>query len=184
MANKIESQVIGELVEEHYPGFGFWKSKEVPIPFFDGKLLPVIFTFEAEADKSFISEADETLINFFGLDQSYRQSVSHLVFKYCKEYIQAVGFCEADKPLWELQEQDGIWQYVYPNEVYLVRRGPKREDIYVEVDCECEWDPEHGLQLVFRRGKKLIGVSEQGEHLTEADTYEKPDEEDEFLSAF
>jgi len=52
------------------------------------------------------------------------------------------------------------------------------------VACECDWEPEHGLQLVFRQGRKLTRISAQDGHLTEADAYDKPDEEDELLSKF
>ena len=50
--------------------------------------------------------------------------------------------------------------------------------------CECEWEQEHGLQLVFRQGKKLTRVSDQDGHLTKADAYGIPDNEDKLLSAF
>lgn len=54
--------------------------------------------------------------------------------------------------------------------------------LYVQVACACEW--EHGLQLAFRQGKKLTIISDQDGHLTEADAYDIPDEDDELLSRF
>jgi hypothetical protein len=27
----------------------------------------------------------------------------------------------------------------------------RRCRVYVSVECECDWEPEHGLQIVFRR---------------------------------
>lgn len=37
---------------------------------------------------------------------------------------------------------------------------------------------------MFRQGKKLTRISDQDGHLTEADAYDKPDEEDELLSHY
>ena len=66
----------------------------------------------------------------------------------------------------------------------MSRRAYQEQDIYVQVACECDWEQEHGLQLVFRQGKKLTRISDNDGHLTEADAYGKPDEEDELLSKF
>ena len=184
MTNQITSQVLGHLTqEENFPDW--WKSEEVPIPFFDGKKLVVIFMgFEPEDDKTFIPEAEEALKNFFTLGNSYRQSISHLVFKNCKEFLEAIGFDEADQRLWDIEDENEIWQFVHPGEIYVTRRPYKEHDMYVQVTCECDWEQEHGLQLVFRQGKKLTRISDQDGHLTEADAYGKPDEEDELLSKF
>ena len=66
----------------------------------------------------------------------------------------------------------------------MARRSRRYEDIYINVTCECEWEKEHGLQIVFRQGKQLTRISEQDGHLTEADAYDKPDKEDALLNQF
>lgn len=48
--------------------------------------------------------------------------------------------------------------------------------------CGCEWEEEHGLQLVFKEGKKLTRISGYDGHITAADAYDIPDEQDELLS--
>jgi hypothetical protein len=73
---------------------------------------------------------------------------------------------------------------VHPSEIYVTRRPKNDQDIYIQIACECDWEEEHGLQLVFRQGKKLTRVSSQDGHITEADAYGRPDEEDELLSQF
>ena len=59
-----------------------------------------------------------------------------------------------------------IWQHVRPTEVMLER---SRHDphVYVVAAAECAWEPEHGLQLVFRQGDELIRVGPQDGHLTD-----------------
>lgn len=182
--NQILSQVVGPLIQdETFPDW--WKGQEVRIPFLDERKLPIVFmNFEPDADKTFVSEADQALTNFFGLNTFYRESISHLVYKNCKDFLDDVGFDESDQALVDIEDENQIWRFVYPTEVYVTRRPYAEQDMYVQLVCECDWEQEHGLQLVFRQGKKLTRVSSQDGHLTEADAYDKPDEEDELLSKF
>jgi hypothetical protein len=184
MSNQILSQVIGQLTQdETFPDW--WKSGEVPIPFLDDKKLPIIFMdFDPEADKTFLSEADQALTCFFALGKSDRKSISHLVYKNCKDVLEAIGFDEADQAMWDIENENEVWKFVHPSEMYVTRRPYAEQDIYIQLACECDWEQEHGLLLVFRQGKKLTRVSSQDGHLTEADAYDKPDEEDELLSKF
>ena len=184
MRNQILSQVIGQLTQdETFPDW--WKSREVPIPFLDDKKLPIIFmNFEPDTDKTFLSEADQALTNFFTLDRAFRESISYLVYKNCKDFLEAIGFDESDQALWDIADENQIWKFVHPSEIYVTRRLYAEQDIYVQLACECDWEQEHGLQLIFRQGKKLTRVSSQDGHLTEADAYDKPDKDDELLSKF
>lgn len=40
----------------------------------------------------------------------------------------------------------------------------------LSIECECAWEPEHGLQLVFASGERLSRVSPYDGHLTWAST--------------
>jgi hypothetical protein len=82
------------------------------------------------------------------------------------------------------QNINEIWTLVNPSEIYLNRRDRKDKDIYLVVSCGCDWEEEHGLQLVFRQGKKLTRISGHDGHITESDAYDTPDDEDLLLSSF
>lgn len=184
MRKQITSQHLGQLTQdENFPDW--WMSQPVQIPFFGNSRLPVIFMdFTPEQDGSFIQEADQALTNFFNLSSVDRLALSGLACKNCMNFLDAVGFDEADAPLRAIKSEHEIWQFILPTEVYITRRPYREQDIYVQVACECDWEQEHGLQLVFRQGRKLTRISDQDGHLTEADAYDKPDEEDALLSAF
>lgn len=98
--------------------------------------------------------------------------------------MNAVGFDKADEHLRQIKDKNEIWNFIHPTEIYVTRRPYNEQDIYVQIACECDWEKEHGLQFVFRQGRKLTRISEQDGHLTEADAYDKPDKEDELLSKF
>lgn len=184
MNKEIVSKIIGRLKQEdNFPDW--WKSEEIEIPLFGNQKLQIIFMdFEPEYDKTFIEEADQALTNFMRLNVKDRNLISELAFKNCVDFLDEVGFDEADEPLRQIKDHNEIWKYIQPNEIYVTRRPYKEQDIYVQIACECDWEREHGLQLVFRQGKKLTRISDQDGHLTEADAYDKTDEEDELLSRF
>jgi hypothetical protein len=184
MALEITSKVIGQLKQDdQFPDW--WKSDAIEIPFFDNEKLTVTFmNCEPEVDEDFIEEADQALSNFLKLTTADRRSLSELAYQNCLEALDAAGVDESDEPWGELKDRGEIWNFVHPSEIFVSRRPYKEEDIYVMLDCECDWEEEHGLQLVFRQGKKLTRISSQDGHLTEADADDKPDEEDKLLSQF
>ncbi|RZL50129.1 MAG: hypothetical protein EOP00_05730 [Pedobacter sp.] len=184
MSKEITSKIIGQLKqEETFPDW--WKSAEFEIPFFGNDKLTITFMdFEPEHDTTFIAEADQALTHFMKLTIENRNSISELAYKNCMDFLDAVEVDKADEPFRQLTDKNEIWKFIHPTEIYVTRRPYQEQDIYVQVACECDWEQEHGLQVVFRQGKKLTRISDQDGHLTEADAYDKPDEEDELLSKF
>ena len=87
-------------------------------------------------------------------------------------------FCEASDlaPL-DIPAPAEVWNHVTPTAVH-VRRGRRDRDVYVAFMCECAWEPEHGLQLVFRGGDRLVRVSAQDGHITQADAHGILDDQD------
>ena len=49
---------------------------------------------------------------------------------------------------------------------------------YVSVECECDWEPEHGLQIVFRDGRTVTKVGPYNGHLTNNSAYGRQDLDD------
>ncbi|MEZ4885933.1 MAG: hypothetical protein R3E32_14460 [Chitinophagales bacterium] len=146
---EIESKVIGRLIQnEEFDDW--WESKPMQIPFLENKELKITFMdFVPEDDKEFMVEADNALENFLSKKQEERLELSELVHKNCMEFLNTIGYDEMDKPLWEMKNKNEIWKYVYPQGIYITRRNRRDEDIYLNITCECEWEQEHGLQLVF-----------------------------------
>jgi Domain of unknown function (DUF6985) len=68
-----------------------------------------------------------------------------------------------------------VWTHVQLGKEPIVsRRASGDKAIYVSIECNCEWEPEHGLQLVFRNGNQLVKVGPYDGHLTHADAYADP----------
>jgi hypothetical protein len=179
----ITSKQIGQLTQDE-DFQDWWKSNETEIPFFDRKKMTITFmNFEPDNDLKFIEEADNALLNFQRLTFADRVKLSEVVYKNYLNFLAAIGQEESHHQI-EIKSATDIWKFVHPKEIYVSRRPYKEMDMYVQISCECDWEEEHGLQLVFRQGKQLTRVSDIDGHLTEADAYDKSDEEDELLSKF
>lgn len=179
---RINSSIIGALIQnEKFPEW--WRSELVSFPFV-GMDLPVTFmNLISESDTQFVSEADAAITNFMGLESAYKFELAEHVMSNFKEVASYVG--EDSIPA-EMKNVNilSIWNFVYPTEIFISRRDKGDKDIYLILACECEWEKEHGLQFVFRQGKKITRVSDQDGHLTNADAFDLPDEEDKLLSSF
>ena len=184
MSETIQSNVIGTLKQDG--SFSdWWISDPVEIPLLAGEKFQITFMgFEPKEDAGFITEADNALKSFLSLTINDRNSLSELVNQNCTDFLEMVDFDEMDEELRQISEPNDIWKFVYPTEIYVSRRSRRDQDIYISISCNCEWEQEHGLQLVFRQGKKLTRISSNDGHLTESDAYDTPDEEDELLSKF
>ena len=164
----IKSEIIGVL-RQNDKFDDWWESELIEIPFFDNKKLKITFTdLNPSQDLTFIQDADIALRSFLEKRVTNRLTISDAIFKNCMDFLKAVEYDEADKMLWDIQYKEEIWNFVYPENIYVSRSDA---DIYINAICECEWEHEHGLQLVFFKGIKLTRVSSQDGHLTESEAY-------------
>lgn len=184
MTREITSKIIGPLQQDKQFA-NWWTSEEIEIPLFNHQKLTITFIdFEPEEDENFIAEADEALERFLKLRVDDRNSISTYAYKNCMDFLELVAFDAQVDALRAIEDKNEIWNYIAPIELFVSRRRWKDKDIYVQIDCECDWDQEHGLQLVYRQGLKLTRISSIDGHLTEADAYDLAEDKDELLSKF
>jgi hypothetical protein len=63
------------------------------------------------------------------------------------------------------ENPEAIWKHVKPSQVYA-RAGQEDDSVYIVAACECDWEPEHGLLMVWRDGKILNKVGGDDGHIT------------------
>ena len=146
-------------------------SQPVTVPCFDN--LPLTFTLNSLTAEDVV-DTSEAVAAFLGLGARDRMAASPFMFQNYRRMADAVS--EADLDCWVMAPEE-VWAHVHPTEVFVSRR---RRDgiIYVQVTAECDWEREHGLQIIYRQGNELSRVSAQDGHLTHADAYGLPDTED------
>ena len=147
-------------------------SEPVSVPYFDGQ--PLTFTLDGltEADTEDVQSA---VTAFLGLGADARRAASQFVFQNYRRMVEAVGDDQVDC---HIKSPDDVWAYVHPTEIYVSRRHRRDMLIYIQITAECDWEREHGLQIVYRRGVELSRVSDQDGHLTHTDAYDVPEDQD------
>ena len=164
-------QGIGNL--EPHPDVPEWLvSAPIPIPLFDG--LPLTFTLEAIEGKD-APEVATAIASFLRLGPESRSAASPYVYDNYKFIAESAD--EEDLGF-RINSADEVWEHVYPTDIHVSRRRRRDKAIYVQVAAECDWDLEHALQLVYRRGFELSRVSDQDGHLTHTDAYDLPEDQD------
>lgn len=159
----MHSQIVGQLQPDlHNPGA--WRSLPIAVPYFDNKKLEVVFTEEMDEDA--LQEADKALGQFFKLTGAVRLRDSKQVYKNYTDSLQSPHATRLN-----ISSPADVWLHVTPTEI-LVDYG-ENNGFFVIAFCECTWEEEHGLQLVFNDGKKLTRAAPIDGH------YEDEDEDDE-----
>lgn len=157
----VESKIIGTLTQNK--NFAdWWTSEEIAIPFWDHQKLTIAFTdYHPNEDEHFLAEADELLATFLKKTATDRLAASKYVYRNCMDFLDAIGFNEDDEAMWNMPSEEHVWQFVTCTELYISRDHFHDKRLYLQIMCECKWEEEHGLQLVYDQQGKLIRVSAQ-----------------------
>ncbi len=153
----MESKIVGQLKPNEYDT-DFFESEPCEIPFFDNRKLKIGFV-EAE-HQPYLDGADIVLKNFLKLNSTDKIRNSEIVHHYYAETLKN-GYT---KPL-NVSTSKDIWNFVTPTEIII--HWDENGDYYLCVSCECEWEEEHGLQLVFKDGQTLTRASGHDGHFTD-----------------
>lgn len=130
-------------------------SQPVKVDLLDGKLLPFIFEEEEDVDLAALIRPIESAVeNFLRLSPDSREELTELIYANYQEILDVSTL----QPL-PMRSKSDVWKYVYPDRVF-VKQHPDDKNIYVVVTGDCEWEQEHGLQMVFRDGEKISSVSD------------------------
>jgi len=95
------------------------------------------------------------------------------IFRYYKDMIRYWepgddGYVVIDCP-------GDVWKHVQlGDEPMFTRNDSGDKGVYVSLECNCDWEPEHGLQIVFRNGDTVCKVGPYDGHLTNANAYGDP----------
>ena len=66
-----------------------------------------------------------------------------------------------------------VWLHVQLGDKLMVtRRAYGDQAIYVSIEGRCDWEPEHGLQIVLKNGESVVKVGPYDGHLTQSDAYD------------
>lgn len=162
---------IGEL--QAHPLAPKWLiSSPIDIPYFDGLPLVMVLDGLEDADEN---EAIDAIESFLRLGPKDRLAASPYVYK---NYLRIADVADDEDLGCRIDSDAEVWSHVRPTEVFVSRRSRRDRAIYVQITADCDWEPEHGLQIVYRRGSELSRVSDLDGHLTHSDADDLAEEQD------
>ena len=166
----MELEPLGELKQD--PDIDEWLvSEPVSVAYIGGRQSP--FVVESIEDDGSPGEFTTAIKNFLALAESDQAEATPYLFQHYRRFVEAVGCDHLD---FVVASPSDIWAHVKFTTVCVARRFYADRDVYVRITGSCDWDEEHGLQIVFRRGNILARVSGEDGHLTTADAYALPEE--------
>jgi hypothetical protein len=123
----------------------------------------------ADEDKESVHVA---VAAFLTNDDSALRTACADVFAYYLDTVRLVREQGWDLDLPDLAEPEQVWDHVSVGHEFQVGRdGGADGQVYVSIECECAWAPEHGLQLVFRGGRTISKVGPFDGHLTNTSAF-------------
>jgi uncharacterized protein DUF6985 len=90
------------------------------------------------------------------------------------QYRDDILSLEEAAPRYAMAEASAIWSQVRLGDtLYVTRRaeGDAEDGVYASLECNCDWEVEHGLQLVVRGGATISKIGPYDGHLTNADAF-------------
>jgi hypothetical protein len=155
---------------EPYEDFGWLRSKALPLGALGGRHCRVVLEgYEEDPNKQDFHAA---IANLLSSELDLLEAASSYVFRYYEDMSAEWDHDDAEYVQADLQS---IWEHVQlGSELHISRRSYGDRGVCVSLECNCDWEEEHGLQLVFSEGRTVIKVGPYDGHLTNADAYDDP----------
>ena len=146
---------LGTLIEEE---FDWLASEPLDVQALGSRCRFIVDGFEpSEAASLTASVQSFCALTAAGLKREAGDHVWAYYRDFAARYVDEPGFPS-------ISGADQIWDFVtFGDEVWVKRDG---SHWYVSVENECAWEPEHGLELVFKDGRQLVKVGQVDGHLT------------------
>ena len=154
---------LGTVVKD--ADLGWYRSAPIPVPVLGG--APCLITVDGYDDDPAQEDFHAVIRNFLALDHSALVEAASSIYAYYRDAMDDVLADGDDEWHVEISGPEDVLAHVQlGNEPIVVRDSNGDQRVYVSVECECAWEPEHGLQIVFRDGATVTKVGPYDGHLT------------------
>src|SRR5579859_7301882 len=133
---------LGTVIKD--PRFNRYSSKPISVPVLGNKLCRIVLEgYDEDQNKEQFHTA---IANFLSIDKSVLKAAASHVFQYYKD-------CNAywkpgDEQFLIIASPDDVWDHVrFGDEPMVSRRAYRDNGIYISLECGCDWEKEHGLQI-------------------------------------
>jgi hypothetical protein len=145
------------------------KARGLPIKALGGHVCELVLDEDCAQDPE-RGDIDWAIASFIALEPSVLRDVEEHVFRY---YLDCKGDFEPGEPGYlEIGRASDVWKHVEFGEEATVGREGKA--VYISLGCNCDWEEEHGLQIVFKDGQRVNKVGPFNGHFTNVHAYDDP----------
>lgn len=162
---------LGEVTKDDK--FDWYYSIPVSVPMFGDKECR--FVLEGYDDDEQKREFHVAIANFLAGSPAVLREADEPLFRYYQDFEE--WWCEDGHP--PIMTAEEAWRHIQLGSEPMVSRRPCGDKaIYISVECNCNWEEEHGLQLVLKNGLKVNKLGGYDGHLTNSDAYDDDSLED------
>ena len=157
---------LGEVHQDS--DFGWYRSQPIALSLLNGQECEVFVAGYDEdvRPEDFHKAITNLLANGF---EALRKVESH-VFRYCQDMNSY--WSPDDEEFVAVSSPDCVWEHIqFRRQPMVSRRAYGDKGVYVSLECNCDWEPEHGLQIVLEDGRDVVKVGPYDGHLTNHDAY-------------
>lgn len=162
----IEIPLLGELEIDQ---FDDWlRSKPITVNVLGGAQFEFIIE-EYESDEA-KEEFHDAIKNFLSIDEVVLKNAQEYIYRYYRDIF--VQLAPGDDWYVEIAGPEDVWKHIKFGSTPIVSRRPYGDElVYISLECSCDWEQEHGLQIVFKQGLYINKVGPFDGHLTNSDAY-------------
>lgn len=157
---------LGEVTKDEI--FEWYYSQPVIVRALGGKACRIVV--KGYDDDNAKEEYAPAIQNFLALSPEALKSAESHVFAYYKDCFPY--WHPSDPEYVVITSPSDVWGHVQlGDEPMVTRRKYGDKGIYISLECNCDWEPEHGLQIVFKNGENVTKVGPYDGHLTNSDAF-------------
>lgn len=162
----IELSGVGRLTYDSE--LDWYVSQDLTVRVLGGHLCRIVLVGYDEDDNK--QELHAAACNFLSIEPSVLWEAERHVYRYYRDCAEYWDPETGDYP--RIVGPHDIWEHVrFGGEALVMRRAYGDRGVYVSLECGCDWEEEHGLQIVFKNGLKVNKVGGYDGHCTNADAY-------------
>ena len=155
---------LGKLKKDD--GTDWYISKPIAVPMLGGETCEIVL--EGYDEDECKQEFHDAIANFLAGTPAVLRAADEPLFRYYKDY-EAYWLEDGNPPI---DSAEALWQHVqFGCEAMVTRRDSGDKAVYVSLECNCDWEVEHGLQIVLKSGLKVNKLGAFDGHLTNSDAW-------------
>jgi hypothetical protein len=159
----MEVPSLGEVTMDEESGWYY--SQPLSVPMFGGRQCRIVLEGYGEDERK--EDFHVAIANFLSGGPGVLREADEPLYRYYKDFEE-----------WWLDDENepikpaDVWHHVrLGSEPMVSRRAHGDKGIYISVECGCDWEEEHGLQLVIKNGLKVNKLGGYDGHLTNSDAF-------------